>query len=152
MENASKALIYAGEILLGVLLLTLMVFMFHSAGTFSDTVDKNIEEKQISEFNAPLEKYRGRTDITAQDVITMGNYAKQYNEDIGSIKIKVIVNNVDSKYKNAYTLGNNSDLVYEFINKYSYDDSKKEIIYFKCEQMTYDEETGLIKEIKIKKI
>lgn len=150
MENASKALIYAGEILLGVLLLTFMVFLFHSLGTFSDTVDENIETKNINEFNAPLEKYRGRTDITVQDIVTIGNYAKEYNEQIESIQIKVIVSGVESKYTSAHTLKDDKEQ-YEFIKKYS-NSATNEIIYFECTQMTYNEETGRISEIKLKKI
>lgn len=150
MENASKALIYAGEILVGVLLLTLMVFLFQSLGTFSDTVDKNIETKNINEFNAPLEKYRGRTDITAHDIITMGNYARQYNEKMQSERLKVIVQGVESKFINAHKLDEEKKQQYEFIEKYSNNKQTEGIIYFECTQMTYDEETGRINEIRLK--
>lgn len=154
MENASKALIYAGEILVGVLLLTLMVFLFQSLGAFSDTVDKNIETKNINEFNAPLEKYRERKDITAHDIITMGNYAKQYNEKMQSERLKVIVQGVESKFINAHKF-NEEQKQYEFIEKYSTklenaQTGERKIIYFECTQMTYDEETGRINEIRLK--
>lgn len=155
MENASKALIYAAEILVGVLLLTFMVFLFQATSTFSDTVDKNIEAKNVNEFNAPLEKYRGRTDITAQDIVTMGNYAREYNEQIGSIQLEIIVNGV-GVYGNAHKLGNKRtdgrNLVHEFIQKYSYNEQTKEIMYFKCIQMNYNEETGKIDKITIEKL
>lgn len=152
MENASKALIYAGEILLGVILLTLMVFLFQAAGSFSDKVDKNIETKVINEFNAPLEKYRGKTDITVQDIVTIGNYAKQYNEQIGEVKLKVIVYNVESKYMLAHILSDNKNQQYEFIQKYSNDINTSEIVYFECIKMNYSEETGRINIIELKKI
>lgn len=155
MENASKALIYAGEILVGVLLLTLMVFLFQSLGTFSGTVDQNIETKNINEFNAPLEKYRGRKDITAHDIITMGNYARQYNEKIESKKLKIIIEDVDSQYIYAHDF-KDQEKQSKFIEKYStYEDEETreiKIIYFECKQMTYDEETGKINKIIVKKL
>lgn len=150
MENASKALIIAAEVLIGVLLLTLMVFLFNAVGNFSDTVDKNIETKNVNEFNAPLEKYRERTDITAHDIITMGNYAKQYNENMQSVRLKVIVEGVESKFVNAHQLDEDKNEQYEFIEKYSNNKQTNEIIYFKCTQMTYNEETGIINMIKLK--
>ena len=153
MENASKALIIAAEVLLGVILLTLMVFMFRAMGAFSDAVDKNIETKNVNEFNAPLEKYRGRTDITAPDIITMGNYAKQYNEKMGTTKLTVNAK-IGSKTISVHQLDDSNEEQYEFINNYSTDTTNGEskIVYYKCTQMTYDEETGRINKITLEKV
>lgn len=156
MENASKALTIAAEILIGVLLLTLLVFLFRAMGSFSNTVNSNIEAKNISEFNNPFEHYRGRNDITAQDIVTMGNLAKQYNNQMESTQIEVIVNGVSNIYHKAHSL--NDKTTYEFIEDYSTikkttnGQTVTEIVYFKCKEMTYHNQTGRIHKIVLEKL
>lgn len=145
MENASKALIIAAEVLIGVLLLTLMVFLFHSMGTFSDTVDKNIETKNINEFNVKFENYCKKNILTAQDVITIGNLAKRYNEQSENIQVTVLVAGVESKYNRIYNL--TDELSYEFIKQYSNENNA----IFECQSIHYNETTGKIDKIQLKK-
>ena len=154
MENTSKALIIAAEILMGVLLLTLMAFTFRALGNFSDAVNSNIETKNINEFNTKFEKYRGRKDLTAQDVITIGNLAKQYNagiEEKQELPITVTVVGVENKYAKPYQL--TDELAYEFIQRYSNETSTKQIIRFECkkENIEYNKITGKINKIVLKK-
>jgi hypothetical protein len=148
MENASKALIMAAEILLGVLLLTLMVLAFRAFGAFSETVDTNIQKKLVSEFNVDFEKYRGETTITAQDVISIANLAKEYSKSGYDVIVSVL--SVESKYKNPYLLKDED--TYKFIQQYSYDSTTNDIIYFECQSIEYDEETGRVNKIVIKKL
>lgn len=58
MENASKALIIAGAILISLLIISLGVFVFK---TFSDTVDKNanMSKQEIGAFNERIIPYTG---------------------------------------------------------------------------------------------
>ena len=111
MENASKALIIAAEVLFGVLLVTVGLFIFRAMGDFSDTVEDNIEQTVIRQFNAQYEEYLFKHDkLTAQDVVTLGNLAKNYNDYRGEIAITVKVNNVESKFVNAHALTDNMNL------------------------------------------
>ncbi len=156
MENASKALIIAAEILIGVLLLTLMVFMFHAMGTFSKTVDDNIETKNTSEFNINFEKYRGKTDITAQDIISMGNLARQYNKQMDSEQLQIEVKGVSRKYQAPHKLTDED--TYNFIQEYSMVaktiDGKivEEVRYFECIKIEYNSRTGKINRIELKNL
>ena len=133
MENASKALIIAAEILIGVLLLTLMVFMFHAMGTFSKTVD-----------------------ITVQDIVSMGNLAKQYNEKMGNEQLQIMVTGVSAKYRYVHKL--NDEQTYDFIKDYSTVTRNEggqridEVLHFECTEMTYDNETGKINRIVLKNL
>lgn len=78
MENASKALVMAGGILLGVLLLTLMVTTFLSSRELSIGYDKTKHTEAIEQFNANFIKYVGK-ELTMHDVITIRNFAKENN-------------------------------------------------------------------------
>lgn len=145
MENASKALILAGEILLGVLLLTLLVVVMRAMGIFSESVNKNIDEKTVSEFNTQFEVYVGRKNLTAQDIISMGNLAKSYNltDEGTNNKITVKVNGVESKYINLQNLTDEQS--YDFIKKYSVDNKNQ----FECIGVEYSKNTKKVNLVKI---
>lgn len=127
MENASKALIMAASILLGVMIISVAVALFNSfSGTGSEIIDK-ISQTQITEFNNQFLKYEAQEgDISAYDVLTMTNLAKQNNSkyelepgDFGTsnyIKIQVMNN------KNFETSSN--DQLIEFIKGYNEETDK----------------------------
>ena len=80
MENASKALIMAAGILIGILILSLAAYLITTFGASSAEIQKSNEEKILSEFNSQFIVYDGRKDITIYDIITVANYAKENNE------------------------------------------------------------------------
>ncbi len=80
MENASKALIIAGEVLVAVLVITLMVSMFVAFSNFSSNMHERLSNEQIGKFNGKFTIYDGRINITAQDIVTTINFAKQAND------------------------------------------------------------------------
>ena len=59
MENASKALIIAGAILLAILLITLGIYIFQQA---QSTVNNNgMSQAEIQSFNSQFTKYEGES-------------------------------------------------------------------------------------------
>lgn len=83
MENASKALIMAASTILGIMIITFLVFVF---GIFSNYNSKNtseIEEKKSSKFNSEFFKYyeNGKDEIklTPHDIISIANFVKENN-------------------------------------------------------------------------
>ncbi len=90
MENASRSLIMAASVLLGVLLLSLIVYMFTSFSNFSSDMYNRIEDAKLDQFNAQFLKYYGsntsntssegqRILCTAHDIASLANLAKQSN-------------------------------------------------------------------------
>ena len=71
MENASKALIIAGAILLAILLISLGIFIFTGA---QDTAKNagGLESQEAATFNASILKYEG-TGKSASDIRSMKN-------------------------------------------------------------------------------
>lgn len=80
MENASKALIMAGGVLIGIMVLTLWVYLFMSFGAQSEEMYGKIEEQQKVEYNAQYTIYDGRDDITIYDIISVANLAYENNK------------------------------------------------------------------------
>lgn len=85
MENASRALIMAAGVLIGVLILTLMVVLFSSASSFSKEYDETKHEESVQRFNAYFLKYIGvDKKLTIHDVVTICNYADKYGVEVTS--------------------------------------------------------------------
>lgn len=80
MENASRALIIAGEVIIALLVISLMVAIFFAFGNFSSNMHKKLSNEQIIKFNDNFTQFEGRINITAQDIVTTVNYVKQLND------------------------------------------------------------------------
>ena len=80
MENASKALIMAAGVLIGVLILSLAAFLFLDFGATSESVYSQMENQQLTQYNAQYTVYSGRKDITIYEIISIANLAKENND------------------------------------------------------------------------
>lgn len=80
MENASKALIMAGGVLIGVLIISLAVYLFVTFGQTSAEINSENSQKQLAQFNAKFTVYEGKENITIYDIITVAGYANENNE------------------------------------------------------------------------
>ena len=73
MENASKALIIAGAILLAILIISLGILVYNQA---SDTVDEaNLDTEEIETFNAKFLDYvgTGQSSATIDSLVSLIN-------------------------------------------------------------------------------
>lgn len=86
MENAAKALIMAGGVLIGLLLVSLAIFLFSDFGSTAAEINARRTQTQIAEFNARFTAYEGidsqgnRKKWTIYDAITVAGYARENNE------------------------------------------------------------------------
>ena len=60
MENASKALIMAAGVLIGMLILSLAVYLYIDFGTSAAQINSQITEQQIAQFNSKFTSYEGQ--------------------------------------------------------------------------------------------
>ena len=79
MENASKALLLAGSVLIGVMVLALAVYLFSNFAGSSQEIHQNIEDNQIAQFNNQFTQYVGNTNVTIHNIVSMANLATQNN-------------------------------------------------------------------------
>ena len=73
MENATKALLVAGGVLIA-----LLISVLQSTGKVSKKYNESTSSEQITTFNNNFTKYLGK-DLTIHDVVTICNFAKQNN-------------------------------------------------------------------------
>lgn len=80
MENASKALIMAASILIGIIILSLAVYLFVTFGYSSAKMYQEIETARLDEFNTQFTSYENKNDTTIYDIISVVNLAKENNK------------------------------------------------------------------------
>lgn len=76
MENASKALIIAGAILLSILIIGLGMMIFSQAQSAME--DTGLDKEKIDTYNSSFTSYMGER-ITGTNVRTLANVVKNHN-------------------------------------------------------------------------
>ena len=80
MENATKALLISGGILIGLLAISIGVYLFANYSQIGSTYDRSLQATEIQKFNANFTKFEGRDDITLHEIVSVANYAREYND------------------------------------------------------------------------
>lgn len=142
MENASKALIMAGGILIAVIIMTIGVYVFATFGGSSKDIQEQLNSRNLAEFNNNFTKFQGSKEITIHDIISLANFARQYNEDMG-------LNYMDKSYINVCigktNLSNDTTQDIELLKSKS--TNGEEIKYYKCQKIEYYEDTKRVNKI-----
>lgn len=79
MENASKALLMAASVLIGLLILSLAVYLFASFASTSAELHKENAQKQVDQFNSQFTSLVGKEGLTIYDVVSTANLATETN-------------------------------------------------------------------------
>lgn len=130
MENASKALLIAGAMLLLILVLTFSVYLVRRIGGQTSELYSDMEQSKIDEFNQKFFNYDGRgtkkdsegkwiNPLTIQDVVSIINLAKDNNQNSKfptTVKVKVDGNerqdSTNAQIKEMLANQNNIDAEY----------------------------------------
>lgn len=83
MENASKALLIAGGVLLSILIISLGVYLFANFGGVTAQIGQNVDESQIAQFNSQFTVNEEKDNVTIYDIVSMANLATQNNKQYG---------------------------------------------------------------------
>lgn len=153
MENASRAIIIAGGMLMAVLVTSLIIYGLNNLRSYQNTQDSAKRVEQITEFNKPLEAFNKRV-VSGSDMISLGNlvvdYNKRYSTDekytpiVVWIKMKAEYNNTREKVipKNPYTTNKIGGKLTDYIALYDTFPDKDKIIfkelYFQCTKIDND--------------
>lgn len=79
MENASKALIIAGEVLISIIIISALVLMFNNLTSYQNVSEQNEQENEVIQFNTRYEAYN-RDDVRGNDLYSLINRVVDYNE------------------------------------------------------------------------
>ena len=97
MENASKAMLMAASVLIGIMIVSVMIYIFSLFGDFSANQEREREEQQREAFNGRFLKYDGLENVTVHDIVTIINLAAQNNRDQGFVDT---LGNIDTREAN----------------------------------------------------
>lgn len=147
MENASKALIMAAEILFGIILISVAVLGYSSWRGFSENIHTNIENRNIQQFNNKFLQYNGRTDLTAHDIISVIKLADEYNHDKETGEYIQDTNYQIQVILNA-NVGTTATNVLNDISKFIMDNMNNKF----SANVIISEKTQIVKQIVIKKV
>ncbi len=78
MENASKALIMAGGILISLIVIGALLLMYDSLTSYQKVGQQNTEEAQVVEFNNQYETFN-RNNVRGSDLYSLLNRVVDYN-------------------------------------------------------------------------
>ena len=153
MENASKALIMAASILLGVMIISIGVALFTTFLNFSKSTLEKVEETKIADLNNNYLKYENGN-ATAHDIVSVANLARENN-------IKYEIQNQTRYDENTYYVQVKVDKIYNFEkleeeekNNFLKENSLngEETKYYKCKEVKISNVTKRVMYIEFAEI
>lgn len=93
MENASKALLIAAGVLIGIIILSILAYEFTYLSNVSENIKNSMKQDEILAFNSQFETYADRKDgISLQDFATIYHFIEDWNQrQVGdSVKLNII--------------------------------------------------------------
>ncbi len=174
MENASKALMIAGGVLVAIMVLSLAIFGYSKIRHYQEEKDASKKLEQVVEYNKKFDSYNKGV-VTGYEIISLTNLAQDTNEryeeyqefnDVGvyaRLVATVTNGSLNARFPNAgilktkiYNRKKYSDMIDYIVtpsqNGKSYLNaaSKNQIkefkeMYFQCDGMEYDTDGRVIK-------
>lgn len=118
MENASKALIMAGSVLLSLLIITTLVFMFGKLGDLKNSEASTEEVKKLAEYNRQIETFDRA--LYGSELLSLANLIDDYNKRQADLK------GYNAIVLQVYSKGISSPICMQ--DNYTRDDSYKDLI------------------------
>jgi hypothetical protein len=113
MENASKALIIAGAILISILLISVGVLVMNSINPMKDSAQKRSESMASESFNAQFTSYEGEQ--SGSQVRAMFSAVNASNAANPDHQVKVVKDDGTTEIKNASGYATNKKYTIEII-------------------------------------
>lgn len=166
MENASKALLMAGGILIALLILVLLVYSFGTMSGFFNSEEKKEEAEQLKLFNDQYEAYNRKL-LRGTDIVSVMNKVLSNNKKYGPdgydepnymmnmefVMVEELAYEENGNAEEFFKTGDNNPYNLENFTEIKNDseaftDFKRRI--FDCVEVKYNKETGRVNYMKFK--
>ena len=148
MENASKALIMAGGMLIGIIIISIGVYLLAVYGGTSKNIQDQLDARVLAEFNNNFLKYQGSDKCTIHDIVSLASFAKKNNQDLGLadtdknndyyVSVYITTKMNDSFNKENLSLSTKGEDYYiGLIDSYSVKNTIAETQYFTCKNIEF---------------
>ena len=138
MENATKALLIAAGVLIAVMIMSAGIYLFINYSSVAYQYEKDKYAQNQIQYNNKFEKFVDKK-LTPQDVITIVNLAKEYNENKSAYPMSVKLGSEDALRK----FGENKNVI-DFLDEGTANEYKYKIEILK-------DDNNVIKQIYINK-
>lgn len=163
MENASKALLIAGGVLISIIVISIFYFIYGHLGVMVEGTETETEQKELIAFNAGFEAYNKRL-MYGIDIISVLNQAIDNNRKYGIeyynnpkdkndidfyVNVVFIYEGREYSLMNDYTksgIDGKRNIIQEmFIDRVDLKETDQENIFgfktsgFKCDKVLYNE-------------
>ena len=122
MENASKALIIAGSVLLAVLIIIALIYTFSQISSLKQVEASSEEEKILAQYDKEIESFN-RQGLYGSEILSLANLVEDYNKRQSDLKgykpitLKVSITQIiDAKYLKETQYSKYGDLIKNFKN------------------------------------
>ena len=132
MENAAKALLMAGGILIALLIIGAIVLLFSNLQDYQNKTDISEKQAQIAQFNNQFEPFN-KNNLTLMELKSVYNKIESHNKKYPEYKIttniKEVYNKIDTSFSNIA-------------------EEDKQNKHFKCTSIKYENDDGRISNIE----
>lgn len=109
MENASKALLIAGSVLIVILLIAMGVRVFTSTSGTTDQVEGTMQSTEIAQFNSKFTQYAGEKKSAAQvkalaNVVIANNATSSRKVSFAGKTSPSDISTIMGSYTSSYTI------------------------------------------------
>lgn len=163
MENASKALLIAGGVIISLIIIGVVVYVFSSAKSMQEELDTNSKIQQISQHNKQFEAYYKKV-MRGIDIITITNKIIDNNKNHPEYPIEVVITiNYDTTtpttvvsdglLKRSYYFASLDRLTYtNLLNTPSNVSTFKQERFFEGSSMSYTNTDGRVSKMEFNEI
>lgn len=142
MENASKALLIAGGIFLGIITLSILVVLMNNISNIGSSQEEKRKAEELAAWNAEWEAYN-KGFLRGADVLTVVNKAKQNNIEYKNnleyqVEVKVNINPDEGWYEYLPDAEVQKEVALRTTHVFS------------CVNIEYSEKTGRVNKIEYK--
>ncbi len=136
MENATRALVMAGGILIALLIIGALMLTFNNLSSYQKSNNDSKKTSQIAEFNNQFEPYN-KKDLTLMELKSIYNKIQSNNAKYPEYAITHNINNVYS-------------LIDDEFKEIKEEDKQNRV--FECTKIEYENEGGRISNMEFTKV
>ena len=153
MENATKALIIAGGILIAMLIVGLLTWGYTQLRSLRQTNVEEEERQQIVEFNERFEAYTKRV-VRGYQMISLANLVydtnTRYTYDNGYSPVTIIVDGLSSETAEKEDLESYIQDKYDTMTSNEKNAFKQ--MYFECTDVKYDAKNSRVVSMNFRRV
>ena len=153
MENATKALIIAGGILIAMLIVGLLTWGYTQLRLLRQTNVEEEERQQIVEFNERFEAYNKKV-VRGYQMISLANLVydtnSRYTEEVGYTPVTIIVDGLSDQNATGEDLVNYIQTYYDTMSSNQKNALKQ--LYFECTGVEYDNRNSRVVKMTFRRV